>query len=67
MPMRDIIIIGNGPAGLSAAIYAKRAGRDTLLVSDAPHGGGQIATTYEVDNYPGLPAIGGMELGVKMA
>ena len=64
--MKDIIIIGNGPAGLAAAIYAKRAGRDALLISDAPNGGGQIATTYEVDNYPGLPGIGGMELGMKM-
>ena len=64
--MRDIVIIGNGPAGLAAAIYAKRAGRDTLLISDAPTGGGQIATTYEVDNYPGLPGVSGMELGSKM-
>ncbi len=63
--MRDIIIVGNGPAGLSAAIYAKRAGRDVLVISDAPNGGGQIATTYEVDNYPGLPGVGGMELGDK--
>ena len=63
--MRDIVIIGNGPAGLSAAIYGKRAGRDVVVVSDAPNGGGQIATTYEVDNYPGLPGVGGMELGDK--
>lgn len=64
--MRDVVIIGNGPAGLSAAIYAKRAGRDAVIVSDAPNGGGQIATTYEVDNYPGLPGVGGMELGDKL-
>ncbi len=63
--MRDVIIIGNGPAGITAAIYGVRAGLDTLLVSDAPNGGGQIATTYEVDNYPGLLHIGGMELGDK--
>ena len=64
--MKDIVIIGNGPAGLAAAIYGKRAGRDVVVVSDAPSGGGQIATTWEVDNYPGLPGIGGMELGDKL-
>ncbi len=63
--MRDVIIIGNGPAGITAAIYGVRAGLDTLLVSDAPNGGGQIATTWEVDNYPGLLHVGGMELGDK--
>ncbi|MBP5266315.1 MAG: thioredoxin-disulfide reductase [Lachnospiraceae bacterium] len=61
----DVIIIGNGPAGLSAAIYGMRAGLKTLVLSDNPMSGGQIATTYEVDNYPGLPKIGGMELGDK--
>jgi thioredoxin reductase (NADPH) len=61
----DVIIIGNGPAGLTAAIYGMRAGLKTLVLSDNPMSGGQIATTYEVDNYPGLPKIGGMELGDK--
>lgn len=61
----DTIIIGNGPAGLTAAIYAVRAGFKTLVVSDNPMGGGQIATTYEVANYPGLNGIGGSELGEK--
>ena len=61
----DIIIIGNGPAGLTAAIYAARAGYQALVVSDNPSGGGQIATTYEVANYPGLNGISGMELGEK--
>lgn len=64
--MRDIAIIGNGPAGLAAAIYARRAGRSVAVISDAPNGGGQIATTYEVDNYPGLMGVGGMELGDKL-
>ena len=63
--MYDVVIIGNGPAGLAAAIYGMRAGLDTLVVSDNPMGGGQIATTYEVDNYPGLPKASGMELGDK--
>ncbi len=61
----DTIIIGNGPAGLTAAIYAVRAGFKTLVISDNPCGGGQIATTYEVANYPGLNGIGGAELGEK--
>ena len=63
--MYDVVIIGNGHAGLSAAIYGMRAGLKTLVVSDNPMGGGQIATTYEVDNYPGLPKASGMELGDK--
>ncbi|MCR4674315.1 MAG: thioredoxin-disulfide reductase [Lachnospiraceae bacterium] len=62
----DVIIIGNGPAGLAAAIYGKRAGLSTLLLSDSPMAGGQITSTYEVDNYPGLPKISGFDLGDKM-
>ncbi len=64
--MYDVIIIGSGPAGLSAAIYAKRAALDTLVIEKSPLSGGQILNTYEVDNYPGLPKISGMELGHKM-
>ena len=62
----DVIIIGNGPAGLAAAIYGKRAGLSTLVVSDSPMAGGQITSTYEVDNYPGLPRVSGFDLGDKM-
>ncbi len=51
--MKDLIIIGAGPAGLSAAIYAMRAGIDMLLIEKiAP--GGLVMTTYEVENYPGF-------------
>lgn len=64
--MYDVIIIGNGPAGLSAGIYAKRAGFNALMISDSPLAGGQITSTYEVDNYPGLPKISGFDLGDKM-
>ena len=64
--MYDVIIIGNGPAGLSAGIYAKRAGLLALMISDSPMAGGQIISTYEVDNYPGLPKISGFDLGDKM-
>ncbi|MCR4587232.1 MAG: FAD-dependent oxidoreductase, partial [Lachnospiraceae bacterium] len=59
----DVAIIGAGPAGLTAAIYGKRAGLNLLVIENNPVSGGQVATTYEVDNYPGLPGIGGMELG----
>ena len=62
----DLIIIGSGPAGLSAAIYAQRAGLDTLVLEKEYISGGQVVNTAEVDNYPGLPGIGGFELGMKM-
>ena len=61
----DLIIIGSGPAGLAAAVYAQRAKLDTLVVEKAMVSGGQVLTTYEVDNYPGLPGIGGYDLGLK--
>lgn len=63
--IKDIIIIGSGPAGLSAAIYAKRAGLDAAVLEKGAMSGGQVLTTYEVDNYPGLPGIGGFDLGMK--
>ena len=61
----DLIIIGSGPAGLAAAVYAQRAKLDTLVVEKARVSRGQVLTTYEVDNYPGLPGIGGYDLGIK--
>lgn len=61
----DVIIIGSGPAGLAAAIYGKRARLNTLVIEKQPMSGGQILNTYEVDNYPGLPGIGGFEMGQK--
>ncbi len=62
----DLIIIGSGPAGLSAAIYAKRARLNVLVIEKTGMSGGQILNTYEVDNYPGLPGIGGFDLGQKL-
>ena len=62
--MYDLIIIGSGPAGLSAAIYGKRAGLDLLVVEQAPMSGGQVLNTYEVDNYLGMPGINGFDMGV---
>jgi thioredoxin reductase (NADPH) len=63
--MYDVIIIGSGPAGLAAAIYAQRARLNTLVLEKQPMSGGQILNTYDVDNYPGLQGIGGFELGQK--
>lgn len=60
--MYDVIIIGSGPAGLSAALYAKRAMLDTLVIEKMPLSGGQIINTSDVDNYIGMPGIGGFEL-----
>ncbi len=62
----DVIIIGAGPAGLTAGIYAARAELKTLLI-ERFGAGGQILNTYEVDNYPGLPGITGAELGMNMS
>ena len=62
----DVIIIGAGPAGLTAGIYAARADLKTLLI-ERYGAGGQILNTYEVDNYPALPGITGAELGQKMS
>lgn len=63
--MYDLIIIGSGPAGLSAAVYAKRAGLNMLVIEKNPVSGGQIIDTYEVDNYLGIPGINGFDLAMK--
>jgi len=63
---KDVIIIGNGPAGLSSAIYGLRAGYSVRILTDNPMHGGQIATTYEIENYPGIAHAGGAELGQMM-
>ena len=63
--MYDILIIGSGPAGLSAAIYGKRALMKLAVIEKDYMGTGQIAVTEQVDNYPGLPGISGYDLGEK--
>lgn len=63
--MYDVVIIGSGPAGLSAAVYAKRAMLDTLIIEKNMMSGGQIVNTYEVDNYLGLSGINGYDMAVK--
>ncbi len=61
--MYDLIIIGSGPAGLSAAVYGKRAGLDLVVLEKNPMSGGQVLNTYEVDNYLGMPGMNGFEIG----
>ncbi len=63
---KDVLIIGAGPAGLAAAIYAQRAELSAAVLDRSPVSGGQVLTTYEVDNYPGLPGISGMDLSEAM-
>lgn len=58
----DSIIIGSGPAGLTAGIYGRRARLDIIVLEKNPVSGGQIINTYEVDNYPGMPGVSGFEL-----
>ena len=62
----DMIIVGGGPAGYSAALYAARAGLDTLVI-ERMSAGGQMALTDMIDNYPGFEnGVDGFELGMKM-
>ena len=62
----DVIIIGMGPAGATAAIYVKRAGLDAIVFEGfAP--GGQVSTTDRIENYPGYVSIEGYELAMKFA
>ncbi|MCL0078006.1 thioredoxin-disulfide reductase [Peptococcaceae bacterium] len=67
MKTRDLVIVGAGPAGLTAGLYAARAAIDTVLIErEMP--GGQAATTEQIENYPGFPGgISGSELSIKMA
>ena len=58
--MYDVIIVGAGPAGLTAAIYVRRAGRSALLL-EAKMVGGQIVNTPEIENYPGLKKVSGFD------
>ncbi len=62
----DIIVIGGGPGGLTAGMYAARANRKTILIEKYMPGG-QIANTEEVEDYPGFELISGAELAMKMA
>ena len=63
--MKDMVIIGAGPAGLSAALYGARAGMKLSVLDSNYMAGGQVLTTYEVDNYLGLPGSNGFDMGMK--
>ncbi len=61
----DVIIIGCGPAGLTAAIYASRANLKTMILEgETP--GGKLTKTYEIENYPGIKKISGVDLAMQM-
>ena len=60
----DIVIIGSGPAGISAAIYAARASLSVIIIEQAVYGG-KLSKTYEIENYPGVEKISGVELAQK--
>lgn len=63
--MKDIIVIGGGPAGLTAAIYASRSGKNVLLFEEKNYGG-QISKSHKVENYPGLVSVSGAELSMSL-
>ena len=63
--MYDIIVIGGGPAGLTAAIYARRAGK-SVLIFEKDGFGGQMTHSPKIENYPGYNEISGLELSDKM-
>lgn len=60
--MYDVLIIGSGPAGIGAAVYAVRAGLKAAVLDRSPVSGGQVLSTYEVDNYLGFPGVSGSDL-----
>ena len=61
----DLVIVGAGPAGLTAAIYARRAGKSVLLIEKGAFGG-QMTYSPKIENYPGFEALSGIELADKM-
>lgn len=63
--MYDIIIVGAGPAGLTSAIYARRASKKVLVI-EAQNYGGQIINTLDIENYPAEPHISGFDLATKL-
>ncbi len=64
--MYDIIVIGGGTAGLTAAVYARRAGKSVLLL-EKEAAGGQIVYSPRIENYPGLPSVSGADFAAALA
>ena len=63
--MYDLIVVGGGPAGLTAALYALRAGKSVLVIEKSTFGG-QITWSPKVENFPTIPSISGAELGDRL-
>ena len=63
--MYDIIVVGGGPAGLTAALYALRAGKSVLVIEKSTFGG-QITWSPKVENYPAIPSVSGTEFGDRL-
>ena len=63
--MYDIIVVGGGPAGLTAALYALRSGKSVLVIEKSTFGG-QITWSPKVENYPAIPSVSGTELGDRL-
>ncbi len=63
--MHDIIIVGGGPAGLTAALYARRAGKRVLIIEKGGFGG-QMTFSPKIENYPAFLSVSGSELADKM-
>ena len=61
----DVIIVGAGPAGMTAAVYASRANLSTVMIERGMPGG-QMANTEDVENFPGFDLITGPDLSTKM-
>ena len=64
MKKHDLVIIGSGPGGISAAIYAARYNMDVIVIGEIP--GGIAGTAHDIRNYPGFPQTTGMDLMMKM-
>lgn len=63
--MYDIIVVGAGTAGLTAAIYGQRAGKTVLLLEEGMYGG-QIINSPEIENYPGIPKVSGYQFAMNL-